>query len=91
MKTADFTLNSLASLCIRPASTRTISAVITVTSAPEALGDAAAGDGPAVLAAPRAQGGGGRQVPTTQSSPSENLEVKWQLRLVQGLTEKQGI
>ena len=91
LKTADFTPNSLARLWIRAAGTRTISAVVAVIGALKALGDSAWDYGPAVLAAPWAQGGGGRQVVTTQSSPSESLEVKWQRRLVQGLIEKQGI
>lgn len=76
------------------AGTRTISAVIAVIGALKALGDAAGDYSPAARAAPRAQGGEGggeRWVVTTQSSPSESVEVKWQCRLPQALIKKQGI
>lgn len=82
LKTADFTPKSLASLWIASAGTRALSAVIAVIEALKALGDAAGDYGPAGPAAPGAHGPGGgggeRQVVTTQSSPSESLEVKWQ-------------
>lgn len=93
LKTADFTPNSLGRLWIQSAGTRTISAVIAAINVLKAFGDAARDYSPAALAAPRAQGGGGgeRQVVTTQSSPSESLEVKWQCRLPQALIKKQGI
>lgn len=88
---AVFTLESSARLWIRTAGARTISALIAVIGALKTLGDIAGDYGPAVLVAPWGQGGGGRQGVTTQSSPSESLEVKRQGRLVQSLTEKQGI